>query len=153
MWVSILRNGLGSPLDPGFQVQALPWGRPISKSAEEARWHYQETVRLQAIGAVVPATKEELLYCSADFLVDKSGPKRFRKVVNLKPLNQGWASRRASDYHKMEGLAGFLSILSPGDWVIVWDMAEAYFRRPCHDGSPPGKEAMLLSGGEASAEL
>jgi hypothetical protein len=127
MWTSILRFGLDSPLDEGFDHSTVPWGSPIASTPEQWRWTYQEGLRLQAIGAVVPSSAEELLHCSGDFLVDKSGPKQFRKVINLKPLNKGWEGRTAHDYHKMEGLVGFLRILTPGCWLLVWDMAEAYF--------------------------
>jgi hypothetical protein len=106
MWVSVLRNGLGSPLDKDFDPASVRWGTPIATSDDQRRWTFQEAMRLQAIGAVVPTTEDELLYCSGTFLVDKSGPKTWRQVINLKPLNPGWASRHEADYHKMEGLAG-----------------------------------------------
>jgi hypothetical protein len=48
-------------------------------------------------------------------------------VVNSKPINQAWAHCTEHDYHKLEGLSGFLRLLDPGSWMLVWDLSEAYF--------------------------
>ena len=34
--------------------------------------------------------------------------------------------------HRMAGFAGLLRILDPGDWIIAWDLAEAYFHIMVH---------------------
>ena len=51
----------------------------------------QEALRLIATGAMVECSVSELLYCSATFLVPKPGPKLYRQIVNMKPVNLGWA--------------------------------------------------------------
>jgi hypothetical protein len=32
----------------------------------------------------------------------------------------------------MEGLSGFLLLVSPGAWIVSWDLAEAYFHLMLH---------------------
>jgi hypothetical protein len=85
----------------------------------------QEVLRLQAIGALLPCRKTELKYCSSVFLVEKPGPKQFRMVVNMKPVNWKWWEQ---DYSfKMEGLKGFLAMAWIGAWAVTWDLAEGFF--------------------------
>ena len=90
----------------------------------------QETLRLFATGAMVECCRSELLYCSATFLVPKPGPKLYRQIVNMKPVNVGWAGQRQS--HRMEGLSGFLQLITPEAWLLSWDLAEAYFHLMLH---------------------
>ena len=130
MWVSILREGLWAPVDRGFDVSTIPWGSAAPKSREEKRWMGQGTLRLFATGAMVECCRSELLYCSATFLVPKPGPKLYRQIVNMKPVNVGWAGQRQS--HRMEGLSGFLQLITPEAWLLSWDLAEAYFHLMLH---------------------
>ena len=102
MWVSILREGLWAPIDQGFDVSAVPWGSAIPKSREEKRWMLQEALRLIATGAMVECCVSELLYCSGIFLVPKPGPKLYRQIVNMKPVNHGWAGQ--ADHDRSETL-------------------------------------------------
>ena len=130
MWVSILREGLWSATDQGFDVGSVEWGSSRAKSAEHKRWMLQETLRLVATGAMVWCDKSELAYCSSVFLVPKAGPKVWRQIINMKPINFGWVHQRQS--HRMEGLSGFLQIITPGAWILSWDLAEAYFHLMLH---------------------
>ena len=130
MWLSILREGLWAPVDSGYDVSAVPWGGTLAKSREEKRWMLQESLRLIATGAMVWCDASELLYCSGTFLAPKTGPKLYRQIVNMKPVNFGWVGQRMS--HRMEGLKGFLQLVTPGAWMLSWDLAEAYFHLMLH---------------------
>ena len=130
MWVSVLREGLWAPVDAGFDVSAVRWGSALAKTREQSRWMLQEALRLVATGAMAWCDLSEITYCSGIFLVPKPGPKAFRQVVNMKPVNVGWALQRQS--HRMEGLSGFLLLVSPGAWIVSWDLAEAYFHLMLH---------------------
>jgi hypothetical protein len=90
----------------------------------------QEALRLIATGAMVECCASELLYCSGIFLVPKPGPKLYRQIVNMKPVNHGWAGQRQSQ--RMEGLSGFLQLITPEAWILSWDLAEAYFHLMLH---------------------
>ena len=90
----------------------------------------QETLRLIATGAMVECEVSELLYCSGTFLVPKLDPKTYRQIVNMKPVNVGWAGQRQS--HRMEGLSDFLQLITPEAWLLSWDLAEAYFHLMLH---------------------
>jgi len=130
MWVSILREGLWTQVDQGFDIDKVKWGSLHARSAEQKRWMKQETLRLIATGAMAWCEASELLCASGIFLVPKSGPKLFRQVVNMKPVNVGWAQQRQA--HRMEGLRGFLMLITPGAWILSWDLAEAYFHLMLH---------------------
>jgi hypothetical protein len=101
------------------------WGKTVVRGRSERRCMKQEVLRLQAIGAIVSCSKEDLLYCSSVFLVPKPGPKEFRMVVNLKPANHCWELQENT--FKMEGLRGFFVLAWPGAWMVTWDLAEAFF--------------------------
>ena len=89
MWVSILREGLWTQVDQGFDIDKVKWGSLHARSAEQKRWMKQETLRLIATGAMAWCEASELLCDSGIFLLPKSGPKLFRQVVNMKPVNVG----------------------------------------------------------------
>jgi hypothetical protein len=45
----------------------------------------------------------------------------------MKPINYGWIHVGQHKSHRMEGLKGFLQVVTPGAWLLTWDLAEAYF--------------------------
>jgi hypothetical protein len=125
MWLSILWNGLSAPIDPLIATGVIPWGKTVIRNTLQRRWMMQEVQRLLVTGAILPCGQDELKYCSSVFLVPKPGPKLFRMVVNMRPINVAWRSQENS--FKMEGLRGFLQIIYVGAWVITWDLVEGFF--------------------------
>jgi hypothetical protein len=125
MWLQILWYGLNTPVDEGANVSSLRWGKTQIRDAHQRRWIRQEILRLQATGAIIKCQKEDLEFCSSVFLVPKTGPKLYRMVVNMKPVNPAWEQQETA--FKMEGLKGFLMLAYPGAWTLVWDLAEGYF--------------------------
>jgi hypothetical protein len=125
MWLSILWNGLSAPVDLQAEVSAIPWGRTVIRNALQRRWMKQEVQRLLATRAILPCGKSDLKFCSSVFLVVKPGPKQYRMVVNMKPVNPSWESQDNS--FKMEGLKGFLMLVWCAAWVITWDLKEGFF--------------------------
>jgi hypothetical protein len=103
-------------MDTGSEDGPAEWGTTRIRSAAQRRWMTQEVLRLQAIGALLPCRKADLKYCSSIFLVDKPGPKQFRMVVNMKPVNWKWWEQEYS--YKMEGLKGFLGMAWIGAWAV-----------------------------------
>jgi hypothetical protein len=87
MWLQILWYGLNTPVDEGANVSSLRWGKTQIRDAHQRRWIRQEILRLQATGAIIKCQKEDLEFCSSVFLVPKTGPKLYRMMVNVKPVN------------------------------------------------------------------
>lgn len=116
--------------------EELPGEQEILENAivkdEEISWTNTEIQRLLASGAVehLPV-RPEGAWQSKLWLAPKKGPKKFRLVVNMRPVNQFF--RKQS--WRMETLSTALRLVQPGDWMLTFDLKEGYFHVPVSSGS------------------
>ena len=72
-------------------------------------------------------TKSKGFVCSLFVIPKKSGG--FRPIVNLKPLNQFIRY----EHFKMENLDTARCLLKIGDWMVKFDLKDAYLTVPVHN--------------------
>lgn len=120
----------GYPIRP---MKSLPYfltRRPHNRimEGEEEEWFERELARLIAKRAIEQVGEgvrppSELKAISYVRLAPKKGPKKFRLVVNLRPLNRFLPIRPC----RYEGLHTLLHYARPGWWMVSWDLKEGYF--------------------------
>ena len=137
--LGIVKNGYWWQVDLSKVNQQRPVVNGIH-SLEEKNWTDIEIARLVASGAVEivgfgvqkPAA---LKIISKIRLAPKKGPKKYRLVINMRPLNAACRIRSC----KYEGLSTALKMLQPGWWMMSLDLKEGYF----HVGVHPDCQAYM----------
>jgi hypothetical protein len=114
------------------------YGRPIELEEEQWEWLKKEFARIEGTGAVEwvgeegDEMPEGLLYASPVFLVPKTGPKKWRLVIDMRVVNKGL---RAPKF-KMDRLEEFVRWARKGWFVFTLDLKEGYFhQRLSEEGS------------------
>ena len=117
-------------INEGFRLPLLrdppPFdaGNSIFQGEDLREWRRTLTKYLR-LGALRPARRSS--HVSRAFMVPKpDGTKRL--IVDLRPLNQHLAERRL----RMAGLRDLSYAIKPGDSLISWDIADAYFHVALH---------------------
>ena len=94
--------------------------KPYEWSSEENRWWPEEARRLIRIGAIEEVAKPGL-FSSPAFAVPKK--KAFRMVIDLTWLN----THVRKDTFRMETLRDLPFLLSRDDWMIAFDVKDAFY--------------------------
>ena len=128
--LSWLREGVPILFD---STPHIPSERPnIVAHADQLQFMRTEVATMLHLGAVSrcihrPTAVWQLL------TAPKAGPRRFRLVVNMKPLTPVVHSPP----FKLERLEEFLTLLRPGDMVWTRDLRDGYFHVPMHETAKP----------------
>lgn len=104
------------------------------KSKEEEEWAWAEVQRLLSLAAVEEYNEEKHgqgYLLTSLLLAPKSGPKKFRLVLNSSPFNRQFPHIP----FKLEGFKEFLYLLKKGYWFVKYDMKEAYHQMLLHPDS------------------
>jgi hypothetical protein len=106
------------------------FGRPIQLKPTQVEWLLVEFRRLVGTEGVVylgvsDAMPKELDYASPVFLVPKSGPKKYRLVVDMRQPNLGLFPPT----FKMDRLEEFVRYAGKDWWGFTLDLREGYFHQ------------------------
>jgi hypothetical protein len=97
---------------------------------EQWEWVVKELGRLEGTGAVEFLGEGEEMpvgmdYGSPVFLVPKSGPKKWRLVIDMREVNKGLTAEK----FKMEKIEEFVKWTAEGWWGFTLDLKEGYFHQ------------------------
>lgn len=100
--------------------------RSFTLTSEQTEWLRVEIQRLVAVKAIAWVGKGERPQCikcvSPVFLVPKTGPKKWRLVIDNRRLNAMMVDQTC----KFEGIDQIIRNLGRGWWFITWDLAQGY---------------------------
>lgn len=118
---------------PVLLTQLPRLGRPkpnIVSDSSQLEFIRKEVATMVALGAVSPVASPPAAVWQL-MTAPKAGPRRYRLVVNMKPLT---ASVHSPAF-KLERLDEFLLMLRPGDHIWTRDLRDGYFHLLMHPAS------------------
>jgi hypothetical protein len=127
--VDSVRYGLDFLPDNSTEIMGSH-GRPIVLDKSQSEWLEEEIERLVASGGMKDLGVSDTIppgldFASAIFLVPKAGPKRFRLVVDMRPINKGLHPPK----FKMERIEELVQFACPGWLMFTLDLKEGYFHQ------------------------
>lgn len=131
-------RGNGLDLSP---TGSLPVAEQLAYPVIDPEWLQVEIIRLKNVGTLASASDAKLV-CPV-FLRPKPGPRKWRLIHDLRPLN---AVLPSPPRVRFEGLECILPHLRPGAWLYSVDLEDAYHHVPLADNL--ARLCCLRHGGE-----
>lgn len=96
--------------------------RTFPMTAEQMEWTEEELTRMLQAHEIMEIPRDRVEHLSPIFCVPKSGPKKWRLVIDMRGLNQGMEDMPV----KFETLDTLARLAGRGFWMLTFDLMRGY---------------------------